>query len=223
MSPLNLKQLVSAAAIGLASFGAQASLTTYSPWEAAYTGNGLSGVLFDVGTGTGANSGVTTAMGAHAYKNGAYLANDGVSHFQADAGIYAADGLGRANWSFDFGWQYGTACTTCSAWLGIDTDFSDVVALTWVQVGNAAGPVTGVNNPESWNLLMSFLAPLGFNAGVASHTTFALEVRDGQSQTSNLLSASQITVDVPEPTSLALVGLGLFAALSLRKRAQAKV
>jgi hypothetical protein len=220
MSPLNLKHIVSAVAIGAASFGAQAALTTYTPWETAYSGNGLSGVRFDVGSG---NNGVTTAMGAHAYKNGAFLANDGVSHFQADTGIFAADGLGRANWSFDFGWQYGTACTNCSAWLGIDTDASDGVALTWVQVGNAAGPVAGVANPESWNLLMSFLLPLGFNAGVESHTTFGLEVRDGQSRTANLLGASQITVDVPEPTSLALVGLGLFAALSLRKRATAKV
>jgi hypothetical protein len=220
MSPHNLKQIVSGLALCASSLAAQAALTTYAPWESAYAGNGLSGVRFDVGTGS---NGVTTAMGAHAYKNGASLANDGVSHFQADAGIYAADGLGRANWSFDFGWQYGTACTNCSAWLGIDTDFSDGVALTWVQVGNAAGPVAGVVNPESWNLLMSFLAPLGFNAGVESHSTFGLEVRDGQSRTANLLSASQITVDVPEPTSLALVGLGLFAAVSLRKRAQAKV
>jgi hypothetical protein len=219
MSPLNLKHIVSAVALSAASFGAQATLTTYSPWETKYTPNGLSGVLFDVGTGA---NGVTTALGAHAYKNGAFLANDGVSHFQGDTGIYAADGLGRANWSFDFGWQYGTACTSCSAWLGIDTDFGSGVALTWVQVGNAAGPVTGVSNPESWNLRMSFLAPLGFNAGVESHTTFAVEVRDGQSRTANLLSASQITVDVPEPTSLALVGLGLVAAVSLRKRAPAK-
>jgi hypothetical protein len=214
MSPFHLKQIVAGVAVCAASFGAQAALTTYAPWEAAYSGNGLSGVLFDVQTG----GGVTTAMGAHAYKNGAFLANDGVNQFFAAPGTFAGPPAepDRANWSFDFGWSYGS-CTTCSVWLGVDTDYGTGTNFTYGQVGNAAGALPGVSDPESWNMLMSFLVP-GFNTGVESHTSFRLEVYDGQSRTSNLLSASEVTVNVPEPASLALVAVALAGAGAARRR-----
>ena len=56
---------IALATLAVTSFGAQAALATYAPWDAALAGNGLSGVLFDVQT----NGNVTSALGAHAYKN----------------------------------------------------------------------------------------------------------------------------------------------------------
>ena len=79
------------AASTLLAFGAQAALTTLTLWDATYPG--IAGVEFNVSTGAAG----TVAMAAHAYKNGVLLPNDGISVYQAQSGLFAADGLGRAN------------------------------------------------------------------------------------------------------------------------------
>jgi hypothetical protein len=200
------------AALAAASFSAQATLTTYAPWETAYSGNGLSGVLFNVQTD--AASGATVAMGAHAYKNSAFLANDGIGTFYAAGGLYAPDGKNYANWSFDFGWDFGT-CTSCSVWLGIDNDPTAGVNLLF-------GNITGyLPNPESLNLEMaSVQAQTGYNFDPfsASSTAFRLEIRDA---TNAVIAGSDIVVNVPEPGSIALAGLGLLGAAAFTRRRKA--
>ena len=185
---------------------ANAALSTYAPWDTAYTANGLNGVLFNVQSAGGA----TVALGAHAYKNGAYLPNNGVNTYYAQSGTYAGPPAeaNRANWSFDFGWNLGTNCLNCSVWLGIDNDPTSAVNLLW-------GDITVVPQPESWNLEMPFLAGVNFDPFSPSSTAFSLQVRDA---TGSVVVGSDITVNVPEPGSLALVGLALGGLALARRR-----
>ncbi len=206
---MKLKSLA-LAAIAVTSFGAQAALTTYAPWDAAFVGNGLAGVLFNVQQANG----VTVALGAHAYKNGVFLANDGVSIFEAANGVYAPDGLGRANWSFDFAWDLGTACAGCVVTLQADKD--PTAGVNMVNLFSTA--VVPASFPgESWNMEMAFITAgvYDFDPFSASSTAFRLEVRDAAGA---VVVGSNITVNVPEPGSLALAGIALAGLASLRRR-----
>ncbi|HEY8706634.1 MAG TPA: PEP-CTERM sorting domain-containing protein [Burkholderiaceae bacterium] len=197
---------IALAAIAATSIGAQAALVTYAPWDTAYASHGLAGVLFDVNTANG----VTVALGAHAYKNGVSLPNDGANTFYAQNGIYAPDGKGYANWSFDFGFDLGS-CAGCKVFIGIDKDPSAGVNLVYGDITNH------LPNPESWNMKMSFITAgvYNFDPYSASSTAFALEVRDSSGI---VLDHSNITVNVPEPGSLALVGLALAGVAAVRRR-----
>lgn len=202
------------AALAFSSLGAQAALTTYAPWAAYWPtptgqGQGVDNVLFNVQTA----SGVTVALGAHAYKNGEFLANDGVSTYYAASGTYTGE-PDRANWSFDFAWDLGTACTGCTVKLEVDTDPG--AGETFVTLFN-----TNQFNVafESWNMEMSFMNGLmggyDFNPNAATSTGFRLSVLDANS---TVLVSSNITVQVPEPASLALVGAALLGLAASRRR-----
>ena len=207
-------RFIALAVVAATSISAQAALVTYAPWEAAYTGNGLSGVLFDVNSAEGA----TTAMGAHAYKNGVFLPNDGAHVFTAQSGVYLPDGKNRANWSFDFGYSLGRSCPDCQVFLGVDTDKTAGVSLSYVNI--TSHPV----NPESWNMEMIFIDSLfgtTFDPFGTSSTAFALQVRNAAGA---VVTESDIIVNVPgeqmvpEPGSLALAGLALAGLAAVRRR-----
>ena len=188
-----IRHTLATACLALSSLAAHAGLTTISGdgWPPAGS-SGLDGVLFNVQT----NGNVTVAMGAHAYKNSATMPNDGQSVFYGQSGLYAPDGKGYANWSFDFAWNLGT-CTDCTVTLGVVSE-----GHTASQDLTALGSVYA----DSWNLEMSFI-PFAFDAFDPSSSVFTLTV----SEDTRILESSQITVDVPEPATLALTGLALGA------------
>lgn len=186
------------AALAALSFNAHAGLTTYAPWDATYPG--IAGVQFNVVT---AGNGATVAMGAHPYIYGVTMANNGVDTYYASAGRTTPT---RANWSFDFAWDYGQ-CTTCSVQLFVDTDPSGGV--TWKAL-----PIPGI---DSWNMEFNFMAAaLGydFDPFSASSTAFSLRMFNGAEQIAN----SDIVVNVPEPGSIALFGLGLLGLGAVARR-----
>jgi hypothetical protein len=194
------------AALAVASFGAHAALTTLSaPYWTPTGSTGLETVQFNVNSGA---SGLV-ALGAHAYKNGPLLPNDGVSVFNAQSGVYTADGSNYANWSFDFSYAIDASCVGCTAWLRIDTDPSAGVNF---QQGNLSATL-GAAYKDSWNMEMGFLG-LTFDPFAASSTDFQLVIKNASG--ADVLGTG-VTVNVPEPGTLALAGLAL-AGLGVARR-----
>jgi hypothetical protein len=205
------KMLATAAFAGLAPFAAHAGLTTLTAadgWPPVGS-SGLDTVLFNAV----ATNGVKVAIGAHAYKNSASLANDGVRTFMAQSGVYVPDGKNYANWSFDFVYDI-RGCQGCKVWLGIDTDSSANVNYTDIDLLASGLPAALA---ESWNLEMGFLttSSFNFNPYSASSTDFRLFVTNAAGAR---IASTDITVNVPEPASMALVGIALAGLAAARRR-----
>jgi len=200
------------AGMALAPLAAHAGLTTLSPadgWPPAGS-SGLDSVLFN----TASAGGVKLAIGAHAYKNSAFLPNDGVRNYYAQGGTYAPDGKNYANWSFDFVYDL-SACNGCRVFLGIDTDPTAGVNYVNIDLLALGAPTVYA---ESWNMEMGFLTAglaYDFNPFAASSTDFRLSV---MAATGAPLTSVDITVNVPEPASLALVGVALAGLAAMRRR-----
>jgi hypothetical protein len=121
--------------------------------------------------------------------------------------VYAADGLGRANWSFDFAWSLGLTCIQCTVELLVDKDPTSGVNLVILFTSlPGARPVY-----ESWNMEMGFMnvAVYDFDPFSASNTQLSLRVFNSAGE---VVTSSDIAVNVPEPGSIALLGVGLLGA-----------
>jgi len=182
------------AALAFTSFSAHAELTSYAPWDARYPN--IAGVQFNVQNAGGG----TIAMGAHGYKNGVTLPNDGVSVYRANAGLFEEN---RANWSFDYAWDL-SGCTGCSVQLWVDVDSGSGIDYQQLALTNS----TATSYFESWNMEMTFIDGLlyNFDPYSPSSTAFSLRLIGADA---NELTRSDIRVDVPEPGSMALLGLGV--------------
>lgn len=210
----NLKTLASAVLLALAPLAAQAGLTVLTAadgWPPVGS-KGLEGVQFT----TASVGDVKLALGAHPYTSGVTMPNDGVRTFYGKPGLTTPT---RANWSFDFVYDV-SGCSGCKVYLGIDTDPTAGVNFFDLDLLAGGAPSTYA---ESWNLEMGFFNGLlgyDFNPFASTSTDFRLYVLGA---TGARLASTDITVtvSVPEPASLALVGVAIagLAATARRRKA----
>ena len=200
-----------------------ATFTTFGTLAATFGGSGIPNnavAITTVGGVTGAQNALTLGLTAHQRYDAAPVANDGLGMFTAMAGpSLNAPGTPYAAWNFGF---YIGGASASQYSFNLFYDFDPAALTDETAHGKVSLPVGGVNatTQNSWNLGMGFLdgnatpgvtqpSFASFDPNAAGQYTFALVAYNANGG-EEARSAIVVNVNrVPEPTSLALVGLAL--------------
>ncbi len=218
-------KLLFSASIAFASLSASASLTpTYDSFgklpAATFGGSGISNAAVAVDTFMGKNiigqstGMITLGLTVTARNNNAPLSNDGKGTFSAAIGADKTDPLWffnqLATWNIDYYVSGANISDLYTYKLLIDIDPS--------KNENFKTLTLGLNAQDSWNIgstSAEILAGQAFNPNQAGQYSFILEAVN---LSGKIVGETSIVVDVPEPASLALVGVALIGLAATARR-----
>lgn len=148
---------------------------------------------------------------------------DGSSGTYTVPGGFCTVGCGspKAKWNYEFSIHTmdGSSLSNYSFLLGVDHDASAGVNFSWVNPvtkwgDNAMDGLAGIQNSQNISFGDTPGGPISANAAGLYDFVLLAYSQDG----SRLLASADMTVQVPEPGSLALFGLGLAGLAALRRR-----